>query len=175
MRITARQRRLERLAGAGGFFDGEGSTFARGESARPGYRQLNVVVPQSGGFVVLEALERFAEALPGLGRIEGPSGGMFYWRATDFTRSRAAVERLRPWIGKVKRDQARAAVAVVDEQYISGRYRRKAGTPPIGGHASPGIGFERLRPSTARSESRPLSCDDCTGSLASVVLIATGK
>src|SRR5213592_3408723 len=98
VRVTERQRRLERLAWAGGFFDGEGSTFARNMAARPGYRQLNVVVPQSGGFVVPEVLARFEEAVPGLGRIGRPSGGMFYWRSTDYTRSRAAVEVLRPWI-----------------------------------------------------------------------------
>src|SRR5712664_1220136 len=75
VRISKRQKQLERLAWAGGFFDGEGSTFARSETARPGYRQLSVVVPQAGGFVVPEVLTRFAEALPGLGRIGGPSNG----------------------------------------------------------------------------------------------------
>src|SRR5260221_9139300 len=80
VRVAEHQRRLERLAWAGGLFDGEGSTFARGETARPGYRQLNVVVPQAGGFVVPDVLTRFEEALPGLGQIGRPSLGMFYWR-----------------------------------------------------------------------------------------------
>jgi hypothetical protein len=134
MRSSERQRRLEQLAWAGGFFDGEGSTFARGESARPGYRQLNVVVPLAGGFVVPEVLTRFAEALPGLGTIGRPSGGLFPWRATDYTRSRAAVNALHPWIGTIKRCQARAAIAAVDEQYVSGRYRARPGRrrPAIG-------------------------------------------
>jgi hypothetical protein len=133
MRISERQRRLERLAWAGGFFDGEGSTFARREKARPDYRQLNVVVPQSGGFVVPEVLTRFDEALPGLGKISRPSGGMFYWRATDYTGSRAAIQLLRPWIGQVKRDQANAAIATVEQQYLSGRYRSRPGRrrPPV--------------------------------------------
>ena len=74
-----------------------------------------------------EVLARFGDALPGIGRISGPSGGMFCWRATDYTRSRAAIELLRPWIGKVKRDQAKAAIAAVDEQYESGRYRARPG------------------------------------------------
>jgi len=127
VRITERQRQLERLAWAGGFFDGEGSTFARRDTARPGYRQLNVVVPQSGGFVVPDVLTRFDEALPGLGQIGRPSLGMFYWRATDYTRAHATIDALRPWIGKVKRDQAKAATATVDEQYVSGRYRARPG------------------------------------------------
>jgi hypothetical protein len=127
MRVSARQRQLERLAWAGGFFDGEGSTFARSTAARPGYRQLNVAVPQSGGFVVPEVLARFDEALPGLGHISRPSGGMFYWRSTDYTRSRTTIEILRPWIGKVKREQAKAALTAVDEQYVSGRYRARPG------------------------------------------------
>lgn len=127
MRTSERQRRLERLAWAGGFFDGEGSTFARSENARPGYRQLNVVVPQSGGFVVPEVLTRFDEALPGLGRIGRPSNDLFQWRATDYTRSRATIDVLRPWIGTIKRRQAKAAVAIVDAQYSSGRYRSRPG------------------------------------------------
>jgi hypothetical protein len=127
VRITEHHRQLERLAWAGGFFDGEGSTFARSETARPGYRQLNVVVPQSGGFVVPDVLTRFDEALPGLGQISRPSLGMFCWRVTDYTRARATVELLWPWIGKVKRDQAKAATAAVDEQYVSGRYRARPG------------------------------------------------
>ena len=35
------------LAWAAGFFDGEGTTMARSTSDRPGYRQLNLTVPQS--------------------------------------------------------------------------------------------------------------------------------
>jgi hypothetical protein len=127
VRISKRQQQLERLAWAGGFFDGEGSTLARSETARPGYRQLGVVVPQAGGSVVPEVLTRFAEALPGLGRIGGPSNGLFRWRATDYTRARATAEILRPWIGTVKRDQAKAAIDAVDEQYDSGRYRPRPG------------------------------------------------
>ncbi|HEV2250831.1 MAG TPA: hypothetical protein VGT60_10035 [Candidatus Limnocylindria bacterium] len=127
MRISARQRQLERLAWAGGFFDGEGSTFARSLAARPGYLQLNVVVAQSGAFVVPEVLVRFDEALPGLGQISRPSGGMFYWRATDYSGSRAVLQLLRPWIGTVKRDQANTAIAAVETQYSSGRYRARPG------------------------------------------------
>ena len=125
VRITERQRELERLAWAGGFFDGEGSTFAR--SAKNGYRQLNVVVPQSGGSLIPEVLTRFAAALPGLGEIGRPTDGLFQWRSTDYARSRASVAALRPWIGTVKRDQAKAAVAVVDAQYATGRYRARPG------------------------------------------------
>lgn len=150
MRIDDRQRRVERLAWAGGFFDGEGSTFAKGETARPGYRQLNVSVPQSGGVVVPEVLARFDDALPGLGAIGQPSGGLFRWRSADHTRSRATIDLLRPWIGKVKRDQAAAAIATVDEQYASGRYRsrpgrrRPAGTHPVHARPTDHIGRTRL-------------------------------
>lgn len=121
------QKQLERLAWAGGLFDGEGSTFARRLAARPGYRQLNVAVSQSGGLVVPDVLTRFDQAVGGLGQISRPFLGIFQWRATDYTRSRAAIELLWPWIGMVKRDQARAAMAAVDEQYLSARFRSRPG------------------------------------------------
>src|SRR5258708_6632657 len=125
VRISRRQRDLEGLAWAGGFFDGEGSTFARTGAARPDYRQLNVVVPQSGGFVIPEVLTRFADALPGLGEIGGPSNDLFQWRSTDYIRARATVATLMPLLAPVRRAQAMAAIALVDEQYRSGRYRAR--------------------------------------------------
>ncbi len=150
VRISRRQRDLEGLAWAGGFFDGEGSTFARTGAARPDYRQLNVVVPQSGGFVIPEVLTRFADALPGLGEIGGPSNDLFQWRSTDYIRARATVATLMPWIGAVKRAQAMAAIALVDEQYRSGRYRarpwqrRRLASPiPRGSTATDGPTLDR--------------------------------
>src|SRR5256885_14148649 len=83
MRLTARQRRLERLAWAGGFFDGEGSTFARSAARRPGYRRLNVAVPQRGDAAVPEGLIRVRVAGDGLGRISKPVNEPYQWRVGE--------------------------------------------------------------------------------------------
>src|SRR5256885_1271510 len=133
MRLTARQRRLERLAWAGGFFDGEGSTFARSAARRPGYRRLNVAVPQRGDSAVPEVLISFRVAVNGMGRISSPFNELYQWRVGDDTRARAVVALLWPWIGVVKRRQAASAVRIVDAQYSSGRIRGRPGRrrPPI--------------------------------------------
>jgi len=85
VRITECQRRLERLAWAGGLFDGEGSTMARGETSRPGYRRLNVVVPQRGDSNAPEVLSRFLDAMNGMGKIAEPIDGIYMWRVLDDT------------------------------------------------------------------------------------------
>jgi len=133
MRIGGCARRLERLAWAAGFFDGEGSTFAKAESRRPGYRQLNVAVPQSGGTLVPEVLIRFQEAVHGMGHISRPWRSLYQWRALDFVQARAAIKLLWPELGTVKRSQSEAAIRLVDEQYTSGRYRPRPGRrrPPL--------------------------------------------
>jgi hypothetical protein len=127
MRVTEQQRRLERLAWAGGFFDGEGSTFAKSEAARPGYRLLNVAVPQRGDAIAPKVLTRFMVAMNGMGRISRPFNHLYQWRVADDTRARATIALLRPWIGAVKRRQATRAVQTVDEQYSSGRIRGRPG------------------------------------------------
>jgi len=113
------------LAWAAGFFDGEGSTFARSEATRPGYRRLNVAVPQLGGPVVPDVLVRFQRALRGLGSIGNPDRDVYQWRTTDYSQSRDALALLWPRLSAIKRRQARAAIALVDAQYASGRYRAR--------------------------------------------------
>lgn len=115
------------LAWAAGFFDGEGSTFARTEASRPGYRRLNVAVPQSGGASVPDALKRFQAAMLGMGTIGKPRLGIYQWRAIDFTQAHATIGLLWPELGEVKRIQAAAAIRIVDDQYRSGRYRASPG------------------------------------------------
>jgi hypothetical protein len=123
MRVTPRQRQLERLAWAGGLFDGEGSTMARGETSRPGYRRLNVAVSQHGERAVPEVLTRFTVAMNRMGTIGRPFNDVYQWRVADDSQARATAALLRPWIGPVKRRQAARAIAAVDEQYSSGRVR----------------------------------------------------
>jgi hypothetical protein len=133
MRTSEHQRRLERLAWAGGLFDGEGSTMARTETSRPGYRRLNVAVPQRGDTTVPEVLTRFTAAMNGMGTTRREAHDLYLWRVLDDSQARAIVGLLGPWIGPVKRRQAARAVAAVDEQYASGRIRGRPGRrrPPI--------------------------------------------
>jgi hypothetical protein len=127
VRITEHQRQLERLAWAGGLFDGEGSTMARGETSRPGYRRLLVAVPQRGGSTAPDVLVRFMAAMNGMGKIAAPADGIYMWRVSDDTQARATIRLLRPWIGVVKRKQASRAMDVVDRQYASQRVRGRPG------------------------------------------------
>lgn len=112
---------LEELAWAAGFFDGEGSTIARSDSDRPGYRQLVVTVPQSGRDGVPAVLVRFQLAVLGMGVIDrADEKSVFRWRARGFVDAQATVALLWRFLDDVKREQAAAAMREVIDQYGSG-------------------------------------------------------
>lgn len=113
----------ELLAWAAGFFDGEGTAFARTDGDRPGYRQLDVSVPQCGHDRVPEALLKYQRSMLGVGRIYGPNkNDVYVWRAGGRLGAEAALGLMWPHLGQVKRTQAIEALEVVREQYRSGRY-----------------------------------------------------
>ncbi|HEY8806697.1 MAG TPA: hypothetical protein VIN70_03840 [Candidatus Limnocylindria bacterium] len=115
----------ERLAWAAGFYDGEGTTFAKSDSDRPGYHQLYVSVPQAG-ISTPRVLERFRSSLFGMGRIDPPStNGAYVWRARGFVDAQQSVICLWPYLGTIKRQQAAAAMRRVSGQFSSGRYRAR--------------------------------------------------
>ena len=123
----------EELAWSAGFFDGEGSTFARRAKRRPGYAQLNLNIPQSGRNGVPAVLRRFQLAMLGMGHISGPSRiGLYMLRYHARAEANHVLFLLWPYLGEVKRAQAAEAIKTVDLQYESGTYvRRKARrTPP---------------------------------------------
>src|SRR5207249_9503565 len=77
----------EELAWAGGFFDGEGSTYLLKHRTHKGHFVPEVYVPQSGHNGVPSALLRFRAALDGAGIINGPrnyksSAPSYRWRAS---------------------------------------------------------------------------------------------
>jgi hypothetical protein len=115
------------LAWAAGFFDGEGSTIARTYSARPGYRQLNLTVPQSCGHRVPPSLERFQRVTLGMGRITGPSDdSMYMLRFNAREEASLVLQLLWPHLGDVKRTQATCAMALVEERLSDGSHRRRS-------------------------------------------------
>ena len=122
----------ECLAWAAGFFDGEGTTFAKSDRDRPGYHQLCVSVPQAGTSTPL-VLERFRTAMFGMGRIDPPSkSGAYLWRARGFVDAQQTVIVLWPYLGEVKRRQAGRAMGLVAQQYQNGAYRpRSPKTSPL--------------------------------------------
>ncbi len=113
------------LAWAAGFFDGEGSTIARTDSARPGYYQLNITVPQACHGGVPPLLQRFQRAMLGMGRITGPSDKDLYMLRFNAREEASLVLRLLwPDLGEVKRAQATSALALVTHN-DSDRTRRR--------------------------------------------------
>jgi hypothetical protein len=107
--------RREELAWAAGFFDGEGSvskyTTRRGDKE---YTYLQMNCPQ----VEREVLDRFLAAV-GVGVVYGPYGFQKYappgsvwkphwmWNARGFEQVQQVIATLWPWLGTVKREQAR--------------------------------------------------------------------
>lgn len=113
----------ELLAWAAGFFDGEGTTLAKADTRRPGYRQLRVTVPQSG-VDVPEVLELFRVAVLGTGWMEPrDADGVHCWRARGRIDAETTLALMWPYLGVVKREQAAAALALVDDQFAIGRYQ----------------------------------------------------
>jgi hypothetical protein len=114
------------LAWAAGFFDGEGSTIARTDSARPGYYQLNITVPQGCHHGVPLLLLRFQRAMLGMGRISGPSDEDIYMlRFNAREEATLVLQLLWPDLGDVKRSQATHAMALVEKYRSDGTYRRR--------------------------------------------------
>lgn len=115
------------LAWAAGFFDGEGSTIARTLTARPGYYQLNVTVPQSGRGSVPPVLLRFQRVMLEMGRISGPGRhGIYMLRFAAREEARLVLNLMWPHLGEIKRAQASRAIELVEQQYASGTRRRRA-------------------------------------------------
>jgi hypothetical protein len=113
------------LAWAAGFFDGEGSTIARRDRARPGYRQLQLAVPQSGSDRQPEVLVRFQRALFGMGMISARGkDGVYQWRSNGYLEGHTTLRLLWRHLGPVKRRQAAESLLAVRAQYRAGGVRR---------------------------------------------------
>lgn len=99
----------ERLAWAGGFFDGEGHVGGEGDHGYPG-----INIKQAGSYSqVPEVFPRFRDAVCGLGYIYGPMFAaeqmehlpQWAFEAHGFEAVQAIFAMLWPWLGPVKRAQ----------------------------------------------------------------------
>jgi hypothetical protein len=110
----------EMLSWAGGLYDGEGSASLTSHRTHLGHYSPEVAVAQSGAGVP-EVLERFREIV-GRGHIDGPytqEGAtlpVYRWKTGAITDVEQTIYLLSPWIGPVKRDQARRVSQVLVEQ-----------------------------------------------------------
>lgn len=110
------------LAWCAGLFDGDGSIglIRLRRSRAPGHRGIHATVTQSSLCGMPDVLVRFHQAI-GLGNVGGPSRragvrDVYRWQTQQPDTVRRVVDLLWPWLSPVKREQARAALHVIDSQ-----------------------------------------------------------
>lgn len=114
--------RSEELAWAGGFFDGEGSTYLEKHRTHEGYLVPRLYVPQSAEVGVAPELTRLKAALGDLGSISGlrPRKGnrkpYRRWRVSTPIGVQLGLHLLWPFIGSVKRTQAQTVLQTIHSQ-----------------------------------------------------------
>ena len=174
---------LASRAWAGGLFDAEGSVSLGRHRTHAGYRVLDASVTQVGMAGSPEELVRF-QALMMLGKVYGPyeqegaTGPVYRWRLSRPDQVRAVLHVIGPWIGSVKRAQARDTLMVLDAQPVLSR-----GRPEWGSHKSQCIhGHEystaRVRPYVSRGGVQrrdSKQCLVCTREQASAKRLAKKK
>jgi hypothetical protein len=112
----------EELAWAGGFFDGEGSTYLEKHRTHVGHFVPRLHVSQSSEGCVAPTLMRFKAALGDLGSISGehPGKGKHRpyrrWRAFTPADVLLGLHMVWPFIGDVKRSQAQLVMQVIHSQ-----------------------------------------------------------
>lgn len=112
----------EELAWAGGFYDGEGSTYLEKHRTHVGYLVPRLYLPQSAAVGIATELTRLKSALGGLGFISGlrPAKGSRKpyrrWRLCALSDVQLGLHLLWPFIGRVKRAQAEIVLQTVHSQ-----------------------------------------------------------
>jgi hypothetical protein len=151
--------RAELLAWAGGLYDGEGSASLTPHRTHQGHFSPEVALTQSGTSSP-RVLERFREIVR-RGRIYGPYAQegarvpVFRWKAAAHDDVEYSLYVLAPWMGSVKREQARRVLRTLVEQ---GRLPR--GNPVWGNRKTHCVrGHEyataRVRPYASRGRGIP--------------------
>jgi hypothetical protein len=125
----------EELAWAGGFFDGEGSTYLEKHRTHPGYFYPVLYVPQSAEIGVAAELLRFGAAIGGVGKVsgvrqDGPDSTPYHrWRAVTPEKVQLALHLLWPFMGEVKRTQAQRVMRTIQGQADLPRGNPSFGVP----------------------------------------------
>ena len=107
----------EQLSWAGGLYDGEGSASVTSHRTHEGHFSPEISLTQSGT-AVPEVLERFRKVVD-RGHIDGPYSQegatlpVFRWKTGAITDVEQTIYMLSPWIGPVKREQARRVLRVL--------------------------------------------------------------
>lgn len=118
------------LAWAAGFFDGEGS--ARCTQTTEG-RRLDISIGQ----IHREPLERFHQAVGGIGVVCGPyiKGSsrqpMFFYKTYGWRDAKAVFALILPLVCSIKRDQIEAAIHLFDERPLKRQAPSRDGTYSI--------------------------------------------
>jgi hypothetical protein len=111
---------VEMLSWAGGLYDGEGSASLTPHRTHEGHFSPEISITQSG-IVVPDVLERFRRVVD-RGHIDGPYAQegatlpIFRWKTGAITDVEQTIYLLSPWIGPVKREQARRVLRMLVEQ-----------------------------------------------------------
>ena len=112
----------EELAWAGGFFDGEGSTYLEKHRTHPGHFYPILYVPQCAEIGIAPELVRLKSAMGGIGNIsgarqDGPDSTPYRrWRVVTPRKVQAALHLFWPFIGDVKRAQAQHVMKTIHGQ-----------------------------------------------------------
>jgi hypothetical protein len=112
----------EELAWAGGFFDGEGSTYLEKHRTHVGYFVPRLDVPQASDVGIAPELVRLKSALADLGSLSGVRRGKTNrkpfrrWRVFNPAAVQLGLHLLWPFIGEVKRSQAQLVMQVIHSQ-----------------------------------------------------------
>jgi hypothetical protein len=161
---------VDSFAWGAGLFDAEGCVSLTRHGTHAGYKVIDGAVTQGGSDGVPEELERF-RSLTAVGKNYGPyeqegaNEPIYRWRAETPDKVRRVVHVLLPWLGEIKRQQALAAIAVIDGQPPLPRGRVEWGshkTHCIHGHE---YATARLRPYVSRGGVRRREnkqCLECT-------------
>ena len=150
----------ECVAWAAGLYDGEGCSCLLNHRSHRGHKIPELSVTQSSAHGVPEVLLRFREVV-GAGHVDGPIDQpepwlpVYRWKAGALADVRLVLAAMWPWLGPVKRGQARAVLEVLADQPSLARGNPAWGnrkTHCVNGHE---YATARLRPYVSRGRGIP--------------------
>lgn len=119
--VPSRLTSTEWAAWAAGLYDGEGCSCLLNHRSHDGHKMPELSVTQSSADGVPEVLVRFRDVV-GAGHIDGPIDQpepwrpVYRWKSGALTDVRLVLDAIWPWLGPVKRSQARTMLDVLDAQ-----------------------------------------------------------